>query len=191
MNGVEERALIAGAMDGDRASQEGLVRLYERRVFGLIVRMVGNREDARDILQETMVKALTSLHMYDASYSFTSWIFRIASNKSLDFLRRQKIELRIFAHDEEDRTDLFRDKATPMDEVIARKLDWDIFEGCMEKLDPRYRAALFLRYKDGLSYKEIGRVLTVPVGTVKTLLHRGRGELRELVREKFEGGSSS
>jgi RNA polymerase sigma-70 factor (ECF subfamily) len=159
--------------------------------------MVGNREDARDILQETMVKALTSLHMYDASHSFTSWIFRIASNKSLDFLRRRKVELRIFAHGEEDRSDMIADKATPIDEVIAQKLDWDIFEGCMQKLDPRYRAALFLRYKDGLSYKEIGRVLSMPVGTVKTLLHmpvgtvktllhRGRIELKEMVRRKFE-----
>ena len=185
MEGPEERALIARARDGDRASQERLVRLYERRIFGLIVRMVGNREDARDILQETMVKALTSLHMYDATYSFTSWIFRIASNKSLDFLRRRKLELRIFTHDAEDRTDLIADKAAPMDEVIAQKLDWDVFEGCMEKLDPRYRAALFLRYKDGLSYREIGNVLSVPVGTVKTLLHRGRGELKRLVRERL------
>jgi RNA polymerase sigma-70 factor (ECF subfamily) len=187
MEGIEERALIERARDGDRVSQEGLVRLYERRVFGLIVRMVGNREDARDILQETMVKALTSLHMYDASYSFTSWIFRMASNKSLDFLRRRKVELRVFAHDGEDRTDMIADKATPIDEVIAQKLDWDIFEGCMQKLDPRYRAALSLRYKDGLSYKEIGQVLSVPVGTVKTLLYRGRVELKELVREKFSG----
>ena len=189
MEGLEERALIGRARDGDQVSQGRLVRLYERRVFGLIVRIVGNREDARDILQETMVKALTSLHMYDASYSFTSWILRIASNKSLDFLRRRKLELRIFAQNDEDRTDTIPDKATPIDEVIAQKLDWDIFEGCMQRLDPRYRAALFLRYKDGLSYGEIGRVLSVPVGTVKTLLHRGRGELKEMVREKLGGGS--
>jgi RNA polymerase sigma-70 factor (ECF subfamily) len=189
MEGHEERALIGRARDGDQVSQGRLVRLYERRVFGLILRMVGNREDARDILQDTMVKALTSLHMYDASCSFASWIFRIASNKSLDFLRRRKLELRLFERGEEDRTDTIPDKATPIDEVIAKRLDWDIFEGCMQKLDPRYRAALFLRYKDGLSYREIGRVLSVPVGTVKTLLHRGRVELKGIVRETMRGGS--
>ena len=98
METVNETTLIEGAKNGDRASQEAIVRLYERRVYSLILRMVGNREDARDILQETMVKALTSINRYDGSYPFLSWLFKIGANKSIDFLRRRKIEFKMFAY---------------------------------------------------------------------------------------------
>jgi RNA polymerase sigma-70 factor (ECF subfamily) len=192
MEGQEYQSLIESARDGDSASQEKLVRLFEGRTYGLILRMVGNTEDARDILQETMVKTLTSLDSYNPAYPFASWLFRIAANKSLDFLRKRKVELRAFSYDDV-AAETIPSGATPADEAVAEKLDWETVEQCMERLDPRYRAVLLLRYKDGLPYKEIADVLSIPMGTVKTLLHRGRDELKRLVRKevgftKEEGG---
>ena len=182
MEQMNEIGLIEGARRGDRASQETLVRLYERRVYGLILRLVGNREDARDILQETMVKALTSISRYDGSYPFSSWLMRIGANKSIDLLRRRKVEVNLFAYeDDEHAIDDVADPAALADAALADKLDWAIVEACMEKLEPRYRTVLFLRYKDDLSYEEIARVLSVPAGTVKILLHRGRIELKKQV----------
>jgi RNA polymerase sigma-70 factor, ECF subfamily len=179
---MNEIGQIEGARRGDRASQEALVRLYERRVYGLILRLVGNREDARDILQETMVKALTSISRYDGSYPFSSWLMRIGANKSIDLLRRRKVEVNLFAYeDDEHAIDDVADPAALADASLADKLDWAIVEACMDRLEPRYRTVLFLRYKDDLSYEEIARVLSVPAGTVKILLHRGRIELKKQV----------
>jgi RNA polymerase sigma-70 factor (ECF subfamily) len=181
---LEERALIERARDGHRASQEALVKQYEGRAYGLILRLVRNTDDAKDILQETMVKALTSLDRYDPAYSFTTWLFRIATNKSLDLLRKRKIEFRTFTYDETDPIEDIPNGSTSADEALARKLDWELIERCMEELDPRYRAVLLMRYRDGLEYKEIAHVLSTPMGTVKAMLHRGRNELKRLVRKE-------
>jgi RNA polymerase sigma-70 factor (ECF subfamily) len=175
-------ALIEGARRGDRASQEAIVKFYERRVYGLIVRLVGNREDARDILQETMVKALTSINRYDGSYSFASWLLRIGVNRSLDCLRRRKLETRIFVYEDDDRgIDDVPGTGASVDEAVTSKADWAVVERCLEQLQPRYRTVLHLRYKDDLAYDEIARVLSIPMGTVKVLLHRGRLELKRRV----------
>jgi RNA polymerase sigma-70 factor (ECF subfamily) len=184
IEGINEQALIERAKDGDRAAQEDLVRLYEKRVYGLIVKMVANREDARDILQDTMVKALTSLHQYDPGHAFRSWLFRIATNKSIDFLRRRKLEAAHFTYEDELPIERIANGARRADEAVAARLDWETVERCMERIEPRYRAVLFLRYRDGLAYKEIAHALSIPMGTVKVLLHRGRHELKEEVRKE-------
>jgi RNA polymerase sigma-70 factor (ECF subfamily) len=175
-------ALIEGARRGDRASQEAIVKFYERRVYGLIVRLVGNREDARDILQETMVKALTGINRYDGSYSFASWLLKIGANRSLDFLRRRKLETRIFVYEDDDRgIDDVPAAGASVDETVTSRVDWAVVEHCLEQLQPKYRTVLHLRYKDDLTYDEIARVLSIPMGTVKVLLHRGRLELKRRV----------
>lgn len=183
-----EATLIEGARRGDRASQEAIVRLYERRAYGLILRLVGNREDARDILQETMMKALTSINRYDGSYSFVSWLMKIATNRSIDLLRRRKVEFKMFAYDDDDRgVQDVADSSPAPDAMMAEKIDISLVERCMEQLEPRYRAVLVLRHKDDLSYDEIARVLSLPMGTVKILLHRGRIELKRRVLKELRG----
>jgi RNA polymerase sigma-70 factor (ECF subfamily) len=181
-----EATLIEGARRGDRASQEAIVRLYERRLYGLILRIVGNSEDASDILQETMMKALTSINRYDGTYSFISWLMRIATNRSIDLLRRRKVEFKMFAYDDDEHSvEDVADPSAPADERLAEKIDWAVVERCMERLEPRYRAVLVLRHKDDLSYDEIARVLAIPMGTVKILLHRGRLELKRQVLKEL------
>jgi RNA polymerase sigma-70 factor (ECF subfamily) len=192
MDDVNEATLIDGARRGDRASQEAIVRLYERRVYGLVLRLVENREDARDILQETMIKALTSINRYEGTYPFTSWLFRIATNKALDFLRRRKLEFRIFEY--EGAADGgagagvgVADPGPLPDVAVYDRLDRAVVERCLDRLAPRYRTVLHLRYRDDLAYKEIARVLSIPIGTVKILLHRGHAELkRQVMRELSE-----
>ena len=185
-DGENRIALIAAAQDGDRRAQEALVRLYEARIYGHILGIVKNTEDARDVLQETMVRALTQLDQYNPAHSFAGWLYRIATNKALDFLRHRKIEFRTFTYEEEIPIETLADGSVPGDEAVAERLNWETVEACMERLDPRYRAALFLRYKDGLAYKEIADALDIPMGTVKVLLHRGRNELKRLVRKEVE-----
>jgi RNA polymerase sigma-70 factor (ECF subfamily) len=190
MDGVDEKALIEGAKDGDRSAQEALVRRYEGRVYGLVMRIVRNQEDARDVLQETMVKALTSLHRYDPTYAFRAWLFRIATNTSLDLLRKRKMEFRTFTYTDEQVVQDIPSGSTPADERLARQLDWELVERCMARLDTRYSTVLFMRYKEDLPYGEIADALSIPMGTVKVLIYRGREELKRLVRmELKEEGS--
>ena len=179
--------MIEAARDGDRGAQEALVRLYEARIYGHILRFVRNTEDARDILQETMVRVLTQLDQFDPAHSFAGWVYRIATNKALDFLRRRKVELRTFTYEEDVPIESVADRAAPGDEVVAERLTWQVVEKCMERLDPRYSTVLFMRYRDGLAYKEIAEALEIPMGTVKVLLHRGRNELKSLVRKEVGG----
>jgi RNA polymerase sigma-70 factor (ECF subfamily) len=186
-DGENQRRLIEAARDGDRRAQEALVRLHEGKIYGHILRLVRNTEDARDILQETMVRALTQLHQFDPAHSFAGWLYRIATNKALDFLRRRKIEFKTFTYEEDVPIETVADGAAPGDEIIAERLTWEMVEACMESLDPGYRAVLFMRYKDGLAYKEIAEALEIPMGTVKVMLHRGRNELKRLVRKEVGG----
>jgi RNA polymerase sigma factor (sigma-70 family) len=179
--------MIEAAREGNRGAQEALVRLYEARIYGHILRLVKNTEDARDILQETMVRALTQLDQFNPGHSFAGWLYRIATNKALDFLRHRKVELRTFAYEEDVPIESVADRAMPGDEEVARRLKWETVKACMERLDPRYKAVLFLRYKDGLAYKEIAQALEIPMGTVKVLLHRGRKELKRLVGKEVGG----
>lgn len=200
MNDLNLTTLIEGARRGDRASQEAIVRLYERRVYGLVLRLVENREDARDVVQDTMVKALTSIDRYEGIYPFTSWLFRIATNNALDLLRRRKLEFRIFEYegagsDREDGrsagVDDVADRAPLPDEAAAARLDLAVVERCLARLAPRYRTVLHLRYRDDLAYKEIARVLAIPIGTVKILLHRGHAELKREVAGELSGNANN
>jgi RNA polymerase sigma-70 factor (ECF subfamily) len=135
-----------------------------------------------------MMKALAGINRYDGSYSFRSWLMRIGTNRSIDFLRRRRVEFKVFAYDDDERSvEDAADPAPGADQALADKIDWTLVEHCMEKLEPRYRTILTLRHKDDLSYDEIARVLSIPMGTVKVLLHRGRIELRRLVMMEIGG----
>jgi RNA polymerase sigma-70 factor (ECF subfamily) len=204
MEPLNEAILIEGAKRGERASQEAIVRLYERRVFGLVLRMVENREDARDVVQDSMVKALTGIGRYEGTSSFVTWLFRIATNTALDLLRRRKLEYRIFRYESDETREgpvIDVDDAGRVVGVAGggvgiageapghSNVDCEVVARCMETLPARYRTVLHLRYRDDLSYKEIAEVLSVPMGTVKVLIHRGHAELRKAVLAATERGA--
>ena len=182
---LEERVLIEKASTGDRAAQETLVMRYERRVYALILGMVRNSEDARDLVQETFVKALTNMHRFDFSAPFSAWLMRIAANATKDFLRRRGREDKIFAYETDDwSVEDFGTAKGKAEAALSARIDTVVVERCMEELDPRYAAVLTLRYRDGYQYKEISDILSIPMGTVKVLIHRGRQELKQVVKRE-------
>ena len=181
----EERTLVEKARAGDRASQETLVMRYERKAYALVLGMVRNSEDARDIVQETFVKALTNLHRYDLSASFPAWLMRIAANTAKDFLRRRGREDRIFSYETEDwSVEDFGTARGEAEAALSARIDSAVVERCMDGLDPRYASVLTLRYRDGYAYREISDILSIPMGTVKVLIHRGRLELKKAVKRE-------
>jgi len=178
-----ERWIVERARSGDARSQEVLLKHYEARVFDLILRIVNNYEDAKDLLQDTFVKAIVNIRRYDTNYDFGRWLMCIAARTSFDFLRKKKrlrtVDLEVADHEESTLNPSFEPQ-------LESKINHEMIIRCIESLDPRYRAVLLLRYRDDLSYTEISQALGVPVGSVKVLLHRAHQRLREVIAKEVE-----
>lgn len=182
-----DHELVTRAQAGSEAAYRELLGRYQRPVFSLIYRMVRDREQAEDLAQETFVKVFNNIARYDPRYKFSSWIFKIASNLTIDFLRKKEpvtVSLQGSRHastaEEEEATSIAVESrdATPEEFVEAKELGAEI-ERAIGELRPEYRTAILLRHVEGRAYEEIAEIMDVPLGTVKTYIHRARGELRE------------
>lgn len=181
-------------MLGREVAYQELMRRYQRPVFSLIYRMVRNRELAEDLTQETFIKVLGAIESYRPEYRFSSWIFKIANNASIDQLRRRALDTLSLdgsphaeTPDAIEATSLQIRDATesPLDEVANRELGAQI-EEAIGQLRPEYRSCILLRHVEGRPYEEIAEILDLPLGTVKTYIHRARNELRILLADLHE-----
>ena len=187
LTGVTDQEVVERASAGSEAAYRELVRRYQRPVFSLIYRMVRDRELAEDLTQETFVKVLNAIERYRPEYKFSSWIFKIANNAAIDHLRRRELATLsldggpdAMTPDQVQATSLQLGDATEsaLDELEARELGTQI-ERAIGALRPEYRACIIMRHVEGRAYDEIADVLDLPLGTVKTYIHRARAELRE------------
>jgi RNA polymerase sigma-70 factor (ECF subfamily) len=183
---LSDAEVVRLANEGRETAFRELVRRYERPVFALVYRMVRNRETAEDLTQDTFVKVLNHIDRYSAEFKFSSWLFKIAHNITIDFLRRKQlatVSLDGSAYAEtadavqESALDVASAQESPLEEVEARELGSAI-ERAIGALRPEYRSCVLLRHVEGRSYEEIAATLDLPLGTVKTYIHRGRQELR-------------
>ncbi len=181
-----DQEVVIKARAGSDAAYRELVRRYERPVFSLIYRMVRNREQAEDLSQETFVKVLNALDSYRPEYKFSSWVFKIANNAAIDYLRRRELDtLSLEGSPHADTPQMVEATAlqigdrgeTALEEVENRELGGEI-ERAIAKLRPEYRTCILLRHVEGRAYEEIAEILNLPLGTVKTYIHRARNELR-------------
>ena len=189
-----DQAVVLLAKAGQDAAYRELVRRYERPVFSLIYRMVRDRELAEDLAQETFVKALNAIESYRPEFKFSSWIFKIANNAAIDHLRRRELDtLSLDGSPNAETADAVEatalqvsDRAeTPLEELEARELGGAI-EVAIGRLRPEYRACILLRHVEGRPYEEIAEMLSLPLGTVKTYIHRARNELRQALADLRE-----
>lgn len=186
---VDDRALAAQAAQGrERAFRELLTR-YERPVFSLVYRMVRDRNLAEDLAQEAFIRAFNAIKSYDATYKFSSWIFKIANNHTIDYLRKRKLDTvsmdgspTATNSDEAQRTRIVVEATGERpDEYVESKELGGLIEEAIGQLRPEYRAVILLRHVEGYAYEEIADTLELPLGTVKTYLHRARKELKDLL----------
>lgn len=191
---VSDQEVVEWALKGHERAYRELVRRYERPVFSLVYRMMRHRERAEDLTQETFVKALNALESYRPDYKFSSWIFKIANNAAIDQLRRKELEtLSIDGAPDADSADTARESAlqlrdageSPLDELEARELGSAI-ERAIGQLRPEYRSCIILRHVEGYPYEEIAELLELPLGTVKTYIHRARNELKQVLESQDE-----
>ena len=187
LSAATDQEVVELARKGEEMAYRELLRRYQRPVFSLIYRMVRDRELAEDLAQETFVKVLNALDRYRPEYKFSSWVFKIANNAAIDHLRRKELDT-LSLEGGPNATTPERIEATalqlgdqsesPLEELEARELGATI-ERAIGRLRPEYRSCIILRHVEGRPYEEIGGILDLPLGTVKTYIHRARAELRE------------
>ncbi|HWM92201.1 MAG TPA: sigma-70 family RNA polymerase sigma factor [Thermoanaerobaculia bacterium] len=186
--------LVARALAGSQEAFRDLVVRFERPVYSLIARMVQDPSTAEDLAQEAFVKAYRSLRTYDTSRKLSSWLFKIAHNTAIDHLRKNAPEtVSLEAPQEEDGRGglaaVLSDSSIEDPAAAAERRDMArSLERAISRLRPEYREAVVLFYIEGATYQEICDVTGLPLGTVKTNLHRAR---KELAREMTELGWGS
>ncbi|HEY3567886.1 MAG TPA: sigma-70 family RNA polymerase sigma factor [Thermoanaerobaculia bacterium] len=177
--------LVASALRGSQDAFRELVKRFERPVYSLVLRMVQDPATAEDLAQEVFVKAFRALKSYDPQWKFSSWLFKIAHNTTIDHLRRgtpETVPLEA-GEDDEGRGGLaavLADRSVEDPGAAAERHDLArSLERAIRRLRPDYREAVLMFYVHGASYQEICEVTGQPLGTVKTNLHRARKELAQ------------
>ena len=187
MNFVEAR-LAKLARNGDRNAFAELVELYKDKIFHLAYRMLNNKQEAEDAVQETFLRVYTNLHRYDENQKFSTWIFRIGTNLCIDKLRRRKQTYSLDAEmTDGEGNDYYAmlpsDEDTPEKQLIVSETQAQIHRA-IETLPEKYKSVVILRYLHDMSLQEISDVLDMPVTTIKTRVHRGREYLRKKLEQE-------
>lgn len=180
--------LVRKAMDDkDEKAYAELMDRYRDSIYFMLLKMVNNRDDADDLTIEAFGKAFNKLHQYTPNYAFSTWLFKIASNNCIDFIRKKKaLTISIDQPlDNEEGSDLTIDvKSGGLDpeEAMMKQQKHKVMREVVQKLKPRYRTLVELRYFKEYSYEEIAQELDLPLGTVKAQLFRAREFLFNLMK---------
>lgn len=175
-NRKELKRLIQKALDNDEAACQKILNLYKGRIFSYVYRMVRNYHSAEDITFDTFIKCFKALATFDTSKPFTTWLFTIAHNLTVDHFRKNKYEY-----------EYLDERHASSDNLVQkydRKKKMEQIDEALLKLPPVDRELVILFHKEEYSYKEISEILDMPITTIKTRLHRARKRLRILVHEK-------
>jgi RNA polymerase sigma-70 factor (ECF subfamily) len=172
----DDRAAVRRARDGDDSAYAELLARHRDRVFSFLLRLLGDAQDAEDAAQDAFVKAFTRLDSYDDSRPFVSWLFGIAHHAALDRLRARRPAA--LSLDDPDGALDPADPAPGAEAAAGAALDAALIERLLAALPPLYREPLILRHKEEMDIPEIARVLSLPEGTVKVRLFRGRDMLK-------------
>lgn len=168
----QDRALVRGFLDGDRDAATALVDRYQRLLFNVALRMLGNVQDAEDVTQTVLGNVFVSLAAYDPEYRFFSWIYRMTINESLNVLKRRKRMVSLVGDADLAAPAAGADRTLEAEQQVGKAL---------LGLDPDDRAVVVLKHFVSFSYEEIAEVLEVPVKTVKSRLFTARERLRAVL----------
>jgi RNA polymerase sigma-70 factor (ECF subfamily) len=174
--------LVRGALDGAESAFHEIVLRYQRPIYGLIVRMVKDPSRAEELAQDTFVKAFRALHTYDVQRKFSAWLLTIAHHVAIDELRRGALPTEPLEENTDDgeRTREFVDPSAATPAVLAERAELAAtLQEAIGRLRPEYREVVTLRFERELDYGEIAEITGLPMGTVKSSLHRARRELAQ------------
>ena len=179
----DDRDLIAASLTGDSASFGELVRRYQDRLFNSVLRVCDTAEDAADVVQEAFLHAYQALPSFKGDSQFFTWVYRIAFNTAITLKRKQKSAMRLNTgelggYDPADPSDAARP-----DHSMESAEDERRVQEALQRLSPEHRAVLVLKDMDEMKYEEMAEVLQVPIGTIRSRLHRARLELKEILEK--------
>jgi RNA polymerase sigma-70 factor (ECF subfamily) len=179
--------LIDKAVEGDEKAYAQLMNRYRKSVYHTMLKMIRNVDDAEDLAMEAFAKAFKNLHKFKKDYTFSTWLFRIATNNCIDFIRKKKLNtfsIHTAVTTDESGTmqlDIMDSNRNPQEEAI-RTQKLEIVREFVTLLPPKYQRLVKLRYFEEYSYDEIAKEIEAPLGTVKAQLHRSRELLYDLLK---------
>ncbi len=187
---VRDYHLIQKAKSGDQHAFAELLGYYREALFHLLLKMVKSKEDAEDLMIETFEKAFRKIHSYKSDFAFSTWLFRIATNHGIDYIRTSQNKYdnvyidKVFDYENDfQKTVVITEDSLNPEESIVNTQEKRIVKEIVQKLPPDYRRIVVLRYFEDYSYNEISEKLDLPIGTVKARLFRSR-ELLQSIMEK-------
>lgn len=185
--GKKDLGLVEKAKQGDQTAYAELMDRYRDSVYFMLLKMIKNSDDAEDLTIEAFGKAFNRLEQYSPSYAFSTWLFKIASNNCIDFIRKKRVYLtsmdHAYANSDGDsvRIDVESNTLDPEEEIIKDQ-KVIMMRLVVSKLKPRYRELIEKRYFQELSYEEIAEEMDLPLGTVKAQLFRARDFLANMMK---------
>jgi RNA polymerase sigma-70 factor (ECF subfamily) len=185
MEELSDNDRIQSYLDGHTEDFEFLIEKYTPQIYGFLLRMIKSESDADDITQDTFIKAWRKIGTYRVGENFRGWLFSIAHNSAIDWLRKKKKQF-VFSDFDRDEENSFvesiPDIAPLADELVARMQDKVVVEKYLEELSPQYREVLLLHYTNEFTFDEIGKLLGKPLNTVKSQHRRALAQLKKMFR---------
>jgi RNA polymerase sigma-70 factor, ECF subfamily len=190
ISALTDSELIAKAISGREESFEELVRRYQRPITSYVYRMLGNYDASLDVTQEIFIKVYNSMTRYSSEYKFSTWLYKIAHNAAIDYMRRNAVSQQSLEAENKDGSfQLQIESKRPSPEEERERSEWrSEIESVVKCLPTGYRELILLRHAQDLSYDEIAEITNLPLGTVKNRLFRAREMMREMFIERgFHG----
>ena len=186
---LEDVKLIKQALKGKQSAYKQLMKKYYGYTKNLVYKMTSNKEDIEDLTQEAFIKAFNSLKNFDSQFAFSTWLYKIATNNCIDYIRKKKlntysIDKNIETDDDDYKFEIPDSESLP-DRNILESERKKVLDDAIEKLPERYKRVIILRHKADLEYEEIAKKLKLPVGTVKAHIFRGRELLNKYLKDKI------
>lgn len=186
---TEDFATIRKALAGQQAAYDKLMAKYHDAIHNLIYRMVRNKEEVEDLTQEAFIKAFASLRSFNEEYAFSTWLYKIATNNCIDYIRKKKLETfsidkPIESKDSEVTFEVPDTSYQPDKEIIAEQRK-ELVEEAINSLPEKYRRVIILRHHQEKNYEEIAKILKLPIGTVKAHIFRAREMLYRYLRQRM------
>lgn len=182
---LPDNELVALVREKNAEKYAEIIQRYQGKLFAYLYRLVGNREEAEDLLQNVFIKAYINLHSYDCSRKFSSWIYRISHNEAVNYLKRKSLKRLIYWEDISSTKDKLKSCSAEegADKAWERKETNREVNEAIGRLPIKYKQVLLLRYFSDSSYEEIGEILDKPVNTVGTLINRAKKKLQEEINK--------
>lgn len=181
-----ESSVVKRAINGDEKAYAEILARYKGPIYGLILRMVRNKEEAEDLVQEAFIKAFNALPTFNEEFAFSTWLYKIAVNNCIDFFRKKRLstfplDKPILSKDGEIKREFSDSSSSPEHRMLSSERS-NMIDHAIYALPEKYRMVIVLRHKEDRSYEEIAEILDIPLGTVKARIFRAREMLKRKLK---------